>query len=190
MMKITLINFADASMFQLISRGAVSILPALTTAVLLMYGIARAQESSKPALLIQNEHGVAVYSVAFSPDGKMLASGSSDKTIKLWELSNGRLIRSFEGHSSQVSTIVFSSDGKTLASGSLDHTVKLWDVSSGLLIRSFDAQGNGVSSVAFSPDGKMIASNGGGKTGISDTGKLWDVSSGRLIRSFTGHIYP
>ena len=189
-MKITLINFADASMFQLISRGAVSILPALTTVVLLMYGIARAQESSKPALLIQNEHGVAVYSVAFSPDGKTLASGSNDKTIKLWELSNGRLIRSFEGHSHQVEIVVFSSDGKMLASGSLDNTVKLWDVSSGSLIRSIETHGNGVSSVAFSPDGKMLASNGGGKTGISDTGKLWDVSSGRLIRSFTGHIYP
>jgi WD40 repeat protein/uncharacterized caspase-like protein len=190
MMKITLINFAEASMVQIISRGAISILLALATAVLLMYGIVRAQESSKPELLIQNEHSEGIYSVAFSPDGKTLASGSSGKTIKLWEVSNGRLIRSLDGHGKHVEIVVFSPDGKTLASGSLDNTVKLWDVSSGSLIRSFDAQGNGVSSVAFSPDGKMLASNGSVNNGISDTAKLWDLSSGRLIRPFKGHVYP
>jgi WD40 repeat protein/uncharacterized caspase-like protein len=180
MKKITLTNFAEASMFQLISRGAVSILPALTTAVLLMYGIARAQEPSRPTLLIQNEQEKRVESIAFSPDGKMLASGNWDSTLKLWDVSSGQLIRSFVGHDGQVWSVAFSSDGKMLASvGNFDHTIKLWDVGSGRLIRSLAGDS---SSIAFSPDGKMLAS-----ASVDKTVKFWDVSSGRLIRSFVGH---
>ena len=76
-------------------------------------------------------HTDGVYSVAFSPDGKTLASGSRDNTILLWDVTRGERLREFKGHTSLVYNVAFSPDGKTLASGSRDNTILLWDVSSG-----------------------------------------------------------
>ena len=77
---------------------------------------------------ISGGHSQAVYTVAFSPDAQTLASGSGDRTIKVWSLSARRLIHTFIGHSNWVSSVSFSPDGKTLATGSGDKTVKLWDL--------------------------------------------------------------
>jgi len=74
-------------------------------------------------------HTHRVTSVAFSPDGKTLASGSIDKTIKLWNPATGKLKATLEWHTANVYSVAFSADGKTLASGSGDKTIKLWDVS-------------------------------------------------------------
>src|SRR3954454_9249851 len=73
-------------------------------------------------------HTEGVTSVAFSPDGKMLASGSNDETIKLWDVQAGKEHATLKGHTNEVTSVAFSPDGKTLASASLDGTVRLWDV--------------------------------------------------------------
>ncbi len=97
-----------------------------------------------------------VFSVSFSSDVKILASGSFDHTIKLWEVDTGRLVKTLEGHNWTVTSVSFSPDAKTLVSGSGDQTIKLWEVSSGRLLKTVEAH-NAVSSVSFSPDGKYLA---------------------------------
>ena len=121
-------------------------------------------------------HSSFVYSVAFSSDGKVLASGSSDYTIKLWEVQTGRKINTLSGHSYVVNSVAFTfPDGKVLASGSWDKTIKLWEVKTGRLINTLSAHSALVKSVAFSPDGKVLASSGGAHYTI----KLWEDTNGK-----------
>jgi WD40 repeat protein len=127
-------------------------------------------------------HQDTVSSVAFSPDGKSLASGSYDNTVRLWQVATGRHIRDFTGHQSRVSSVIFSPDSKSLASGSYDYTVRLWQVDTGRHIRNFMGHRKTVSSVVFSPDGKSLASGS-----YDNTVRLWQVDTGRLIRDFKGH---
>jgi len=127
-------------------------------------------------------HSDSVWSVALSPDGQTLVSGSQDQTIKLWHLDTGKLLRTLAGHSQAVWSIALSPDGKTLASGSSDNTIKLWNLSSGKLLRTLAGHSQAVRSIALSPDGQTLVS------GSSDnTIKLWNLSSGKLLRTFFGH---
>ena len=105
-------------------------------------------------------HSNEVTSVAFSPDGRQLASGSDDSTIRLWNVATGLQIGDeLRGHSDWVTSIAFSPNGKQLASGSDDSTIRLWNVAIGLQIGE-ELRGHSlcVNSVAFSPDGKQLAS--------------------------------
>jgi len=140
--------------------------------------------TTPPDVFVQLGHSENVNAVAFSPDGKLALSGSRDKTLKLWEVSSGREIRTFKGHSSSINAVVFSPDGKLALSGSYDNTLKLWQVDSGREIRTFKGPSHWVKAVAFSPDGKLALS--GSK---DNTLKLWQVSSGREIRTFKGHSW-
>jgi serine/threonine protein kinase len=127
-------------------------------------------------------HSDYVPSITFSPDGRTLASGSHDKTIKLWDVHSQREIATLTGHSDIVISVAFSPDGRTLASGSSDNTIKLWDVHSQREIATLTGHSELVTSVAFSPNGRTLAS------GSSDnTIKLWDVHSQREIATITGH---
>jgi WD40 repeat protein len=120
--------------------------------------------------------------VSFSPDSRRIVSGSSDKTIKLWDVPTRKLISTFQGHYNTVWSVSFSPDGHHIASGSSDKTIKLWDVPTGKLISTFQGHSDEVISVSFSPDGRHIASGSSNKTI-----KLWEASTGKLISTFQGH---
>jgi WD40 repeat protein len=111
-------------------------------------------------------------SVAFSPDGKTLASGNLDNVVTLWDVASHQAIgQPFKGHSNYINTIAFSPDGKTIASGSDDNTVILWDVASHQPIgQPLTGHTSKVTTVAFSPDGKTLAAGSEDSTII-----LWSV---------------
>src|SRR5215469_10494124 len=110
---------------------------------------------SHAEILTVKGHTGFVNSVAYSPDGKRLASASDDKTVKVWDAQTGQEFFPLKGHSGRVISVVFSPDGKRLASGS-HGTAKVWDAQTGqeLVICT---PGNVVCNVAFSPDGKRLA---------------------------------
>ncbi|MDB9441825.1 hypothetical protein PN497_10695 [Sphaerospermopsis kisseleviana CS-549] len=141
----------------------------------------------KPSLIVESPlqtltgHSNLVTSVAYSPDGKTLASGG-DKTIKLWAVKTGNLLQTFTGHSNLVTSVAYSPDGQTLASASNDNTIKLWAVKTGNLLHTFTGHSYWVGSVAYSPDGQTLAS-----ASNDNTIKLWDVKTGNLLHTFVGH---
>jgi WD40 repeat protein len=118
-------------------------------------------------------HTQLVRSVAFSPDGKTMASSSGDNTIKLWDVVSHSEIATLRGHTKLVRSVAFSPDGKTLASASSDSTIKLWDVASHKELETLKGHKGEIYSVAFSPDGTTVASGGG----LDKIIKLWDVAS-------------
>ncbi|HAZ46299.1 MAG TPA: hypothetical protein DDW76_03870 [Cyanobacteria bacterium UBA11369] len=138
-------------------------------------------------------HSDTVESVAISPDGKTLASGSLDHSIRLWSLATGELLNTLTGHSSVVLSLAFSPDGKTLASASnmafRDGTVKLWDVATGKLRQTLGDSllALRVSCVTFSPDGNHLASGHIGFTSIDTKINLWHLGSGKVQRTLKGH---
>ncbi|TMR39895.1 protein kinase domain-containing protein [Nonomuraea zeae] len=127
---------------------------------------------------LTGHEGIA-HAVAFSPDGKLLAIGSGDKTVRLWDVATRALLGPpLTGHTDGVHAVAFSPDGKTLATGSYDDTVRLWDVATNtsigrpLIVLADDRDSvASVSVVAFSPDGKLLAADD------DDAVRLWDVAT-------------
>jgi WD40 repeat protein len=127
-------------------------------------------------------HSNGVTSVAFSHDSARLASASYDKTVKIWDVSNGACLHTLEGHSDWVNSVAFSHDSARLASASDDSTVKIWDASSGACLQSLEGHSDYVRSVAFSHDSARLASSS-----HDSTVKIWDGSSGACLHTLEGH---
>jgi len=132
-----------------------------------------------PQVATLEGHHDAIISVAFSPDGKRLATGSLDNTVRIWDLELGKELVILVGHTDAISSVAFSPSGKRLASGSFDKTAKIWDLESpqlsglgGKELTTLEGHSSSVISVAFSPDGKRLATGSG-----DNTAKIWDLDS-------------
>ena len=160
--------------------------------------VAPLRSNVKPELVIQAGHTKPINAVVFSPDGRWIASGGKDDTIKIWDLATGYVLRTLYAHSSNVNALAVSPDGKFLASasgdmtdkrdlstfkrggivgGMADNTVRVWDVLTGREIRVLRGHELPVGGVAFSTDGRSLT------TASGDSVKVWDLSTGNELRS-------
>ncbi len=128
-------------------------------------------------LRVLTGHKQFVNSMAFSSDGKLLATASDDATVIIWDTSSGREVRRLTKHRLEVLCVVFTPNDQELAAGDLDGWVYLWDVATGKVIRRIRATSGTVDDLAVSPDGKYTAM----VDGITDTVRVWETRSGKLI---------
>jgi WD40 repeat protein len=158
-------QFCDAQLFPTISGGY--------------------QQSWSPLLLVLTGHSHCVYSVAYSPDGKHIVSGSHDKTVRVWNGSSGfEIFPALRGHEDAVLSVAFSPDGKRIISGSRDKTVRVWDAKSGVeILLCLQGHEGAVCSVAISPDGTRFISGSADKTV-----RIWDAQLGvEILPALHGH---
>lgn len=134
-------------------------------------------------LAIYHGHTGWVQSLAFSPDGATLASGSHDHTIRLWDLQTGQCLKTLRGHTGCIQSLAFSSDGMTLASGSYDQTIRLWNVTTARCEQELLGHRDRVLLVTFSPDGQTLISGG-----ADDTVRIWQVETGQGLRQIETNL--
>src|SRR6266571_1092883 len=135
--------------------------------------------------LVISSVGGGVYSVALSPDGQRIVSGSHDGTICVWNATTGEILAGpFTGHTDSVVSVAFSPDGQRIVSGSFDRTIRVWNATTGETAAGpFSGHRDKVRSVAFLPDGKRIVSGS-----LDRTICVWNATTGEIVTSpFTGH---
>lgn len=140
-----------------------------------------APATGRPELVLQTGHVMRVDGIAFSPNGQLLASGSADNTVKLWDTASKREVRTLAGHTAGVKAVAFRPDGQWLASGGIGGNIKFWDVASGRELQNLGGNGS-VSTIAFSPDGRWFAAGN-----MEKVIKLWDLKTNREPLTLPGH---
>ncbi len=151
-------------------------------------GTARVWNRESGQVLATMKHGGDyVYCVAFSPDGKFLATGSNDAAgfLQVWDVASGKRLKTIKGHEDAILSIAFSKDGTRLLSSSYDKTARLWDATSGKELRKFAGHTWWVNSAAFSADEARVVTAGQDGTAI-----VWEVASDKRSPAFTGHRGP
>ncbi len=173
-----------------ISRRAV-ILGLATGGIALAGGILGQWLLRRYPIFIYTGHTGAVFDAAWSPDGKRLASGSFDKTVQVWDASDGSHLFTYRGHTADVYTVAWSPDGRRIASCSKDKTVQVWDASDGSHGFTYRGHKDQVVFVAWSPDGTRLASGSGSPFETNKTSdptvQVWDAVDGDHVFTYRGH---
>ena len=147
-------------------------------------------QSQRPELVTQITHSGTVSSIAFSPDGRLIATAGSDRIVKIWDAGRGMLIRNLEGHVGEVRSAAFSADGQRLVTAGHDPSVRIWDVGSGRAVQTLTSTRAWSGGAAFTSDGRFVVS----AAIVGDSGRdrpdyrlnqlgVWSVETGRRLRS-------